>query len=129
MLKCASRTQPDQRPALALFSDPLCARRRIRFPCCLANAISAQSKTTCWSSISLTPRGASCGRGCPPTTRPLVSSAIPTTVGSRIHRSSRRQNGNYSSSTDGSTLPVSPHSTNTEYHGALHLLVLDGPGP
>lgn len=26
-------------------------------------------------------------------------------------------------------LPVSPHSTNTEYHAALHLLVLDGPGP
>jgi hypothetical protein len=26
-------------------------------------------------------------------------------------------------------LPVSPHSTKTEYHAALHLLVLDGPGP
>ena len=26
-------------------------------------------------------------------------------------------------------LPVSPHSTNTEYHAALHLLVLDGLGP
>jgi hypothetical protein len=26
-------------------------------------------------------------------------------------------------------LPVSPHSTNTEYQAALHLLVLDGPGP
>jgi hypothetical protein len=26
-------------------------------------------------------------------------------------------------------LPMSPHSTNTEYHAALHLLVLDGPGP
>jgi hypothetical protein len=26
-------------------------------------------------------------------------------------------------------LPVSPHPTNTEYHAALHLLVLDGAGP